>query len=245
MNKLTIRPFPYIDQLFDQLVNAKWFSKIDLRTGYWKIRLDPEDQEKTAFRARYGSGSFEFTVLPMGITNAVETFQTLMQHIFMKYLEKFVIVYLDDVVVYSVNLNEHMNHLRIVFQILREKKLYCKCEFFKTEIKFLGHVISKNKLMTDPSKIEAIMDIKVPTNVKQLQSFLEITNYYRKFIRSHSEIALPLTKLLKESETFIWTAAQQKSFELLKSELIKKPILVLPDMKFRFSLITDASKFAI
>ena len=160
INKLTIRnvyPLPYIDQLFDQLVNAKYFSKIDLRTGYWQIRLDSEDQEKTAFRVRYGS--YEFTVLPMGITNAVETFQTLMQHLFMKYLDKFIIIYLDDLVIYSNNFEDHIIHLQIVFQILRENKLYCKeskCEFFKHQIKFLGHVVANNKLMTEPGKIEAI-----------------------------------------------------------------------------------------
>jgi len=116
---------------------------------------------------------------------------------------------------------------------------------FKNEIKFLGHVISNNKLMTDPEKIEAIMNWKVPVNVKQLQSFLGITNYYRKFIQSYSEIAVPLTKLLKDDEKYIWTAAQQTAFEVLKNELVKKPILLLPDMNLRFSVTTDASKYAI
>jgi hypothetical protein len=249
LNKLTIRnkyPIPYIDQLFDSLVHAKYFSKLDLMSGYYQIRIEEADRFKTSFRTRYGA--FEFRVLPFGLTNAVESFQTLMQTVFKEQLDDFIICYLDDLLVFSRSGTEHLQHLRTVFEILRKNRLFAKqskCEFFKSEISFLGHVISNNQLMTDPEKTVAIQNWSVPRNVKQVQSWLGITGYYRKFIKSYSEKALPLTKLIRKDSKFEWTVKQQEAFEELKNALTASPVLILPDVSKTFTLTTDASKFCI
>lgn len=249
LNKLTIRnryPIPFIDDLFDALVNAKFFSKMDLNSGYHQIRIQPADRMKTAFRTRYGH--FQWRVLPFGLTNAVETFQTLMQSVFKDCLDRFVIVYLDDILVYSKTAKEHLEHLRHVLGLLRDHYLYAKltkCEFMVQTIDFLGHRISNNQLMTDPEKIVAIKNWPTPTNVKQIQSWLGITGYYRRFIRSYGEIALPLTKLIHKTATFQWTMDQQKSFEALKNALTTQPVLLLPDLSKTFTLTTDASKHSV
>jgi hypothetical protein len=193
LNKMTIKnryPLPRIDDLFDQVRGATIFSKIDLQAGYHQVRIKDEDIYKTTFRMRYGH--YEFVVIPFGLTNAPASFMCLMNSILSKYLDKFVIVFIDDILIYSKNEQEHEEHLRIVLQILREKKLYAKlskCDFYKDKIQYLGHVVSKEGIVVDPEKIKSIMDWPIPKDVSDIRSFMGITGYYQKFIEGFSKIA--------------------------------------------------------
>jgi hypothetical protein len=183
LNAVTIKnkyPLPHIDVLFDQLVGVKVFSKIDLRSGYHQIMIRPSDIPKTAFSTRYGL--YEFMVMSFGTTNAPTFFMYLMNSIFMNELDKFVVVFIDDILIYSKNEEEHAKHLRIVFQRLRDHKLYTKfskCEFWLDRVKFLGHTISKDGISVDPSKVHEVMDWKTPKLVHQIRSFLALAGYYR------------------------------------------------------------------
>jgi hypothetical protein len=183
LNVVTIKnkyPLPHIDVLFDQLVGVKVFSKIDLRSGNHQIMIRPSDIPKTAFSTRYGL--YEFMVMSFGTTNAPTFFMYLMNSIFMNELDKFVVVFIDDILIYSKNEEEHAKHLRIVFQRLRDHKLYTKfskCEFWLDRVKFLGYTISKDGISVDPSKVHEVMDWKTPKLVHQIRSFLALAGYYR------------------------------------------------------------------
>ena len=207
LNKVTIRnqyPLPRIDDLFDQLQGAKVFSNIDLRSEYHRLKVRREDVPKTAFRTRYGH--YEFLVMPFGLTNAPEAFMDLMNRVFGPYLDKFIIVFIDDILVYSSCKEDHTEHLRIVLQTLREHQLYVKfikCRIWLDRVPFLGHVVSAEGILVDPQKIEAIVDWKPPTNVTEVRSFLGLASYYRKFVEGFSKIATPLTKLTRKKEKFI------------------------------------------
>ncbi|KAL0295738.1 UNVERIFIED_CONTAM: Transposon Tf2-12 polyprotein [Sesamum calycinum] len=219
------------------------FSKIDLRSGYWQLRIEENDILKTAFRTRYGH--YEFLVMPFGLTNAPAAFMALMNRTFQEYLDQFVIVFIDDILVYSKNREEHEQHLRIVLQILKEKELYAKlskCEFWVNQVVFLGHVISGDGVMPDPSKVKAIMEWRVPKNATEVRSFLGLAGYYRRFVEGFSIIAGPLTKLLRKGVTFQWTEQCQQSFDELKKRLTSTPILVLPSGSGGYVVYTDASK---
>ncbi|GJX39797.1 putative reverse transcriptase domain-containing protein [Tanacetum coccineum] len=232
LNRITIRnryPLPRIDDLFDQLQGAKYFSKIDLRSGYHQLRVREQDISKTAFRTRYGH--YEFLVMPFGLTNAPAVFMDLMNRIFHEYLDKFVIVFIDDILVYSKSEEEHERHLRIVLEILRQKKLYAKfskCEFWLQQVAFLGHIVSADGIIMDPSKVEAITKWPRPTTVTEVRSFLGLAGYYRRFVEGFSRLALPLTQLMRKGEKFVWTDERQESFEELKRRLVSAPILTLP-----------------
>ncbi|GJS23098.1 putative reverse transcriptase domain-containing protein [Tanacetum coccineum] len=209
LNRITIHnryPLPRIDDLFDQLQGAKYFSKIDLRSGYHQLRVREQDISKTAFRTRYGH--YEFLVMPFGLTNAPAVFMDLMNRIFHEYLDKFVIVFIDDILVYSKSEEEHEQHLRIVLEILRQKKLYAKfskCEFWLQQVAFLGHIVSADGIIMDPSKVEAITKWPRPTTVTEVRSFLGLAGYYRRFVEGFSRLALPLTQLMRKGEKFVWT----------------------------------------
>ncbi len=200
LNKVTIKnkyPLSRIDDLFDQLKGATVFSKIDLRSGYYQLRVKESDVPKTAFRTRYGH--YEFLVMPFGLTNALAIFMDLMNRIFRPYLDKFVVVFIDDILIYSRDESEHAEHLRTVLQILREKKLYAKfskSEFWLREVGFLGHIVSSEGIRVDPSKISAIVGWEPPKNVTEVRSFLGLAGYYRRFVKGFSMIASPMTKLL-------------------------------------------------
>ena len=251
LNKHTIKnryPLPRIDELLDRLGNAKIFSKLDLTSGYHQIRIADADIPKTAFRTRYGH--FEFVVMPFGLTNAPSTFQALMNSIFHCHLDKFVIVYLDDILIFSETEEDHVEHLRQVLNLLRQHKLYCKlskCEFFRRRIKFLGHTISDSGIETDQDKITAIQDWPVPKNVKELQSFLGLANYYRRFIKNHSKIVAPLTALTRKDQDYIWTDSQQHAFDAIKQALTTAPVLAAPrdELPYTIRVTTDASDYAI
>ena len=247
LNKVTIRnqyPLPRIDDLFDQLQGAKVFSKIDLRLGYHQLKVRREDVPKTAFKTRYGH--YEFLVMPFGLTNAPTAFMDLMNRVFGPYLDKFVIVFIDDILVYSSSKEEHAEHLRIVLQTLKEHQLYAKfikCQFWLDRVAFLGHVVSAEGISVDPQKIEAIVDWKPPTNVTEVRSFLGLAGYYRKFVvEGFSKIATPLTNLTRKEEKFIWSEACQNSFDELKQRLTTAPVLTLPSGSEGFTVYCDASR---
>eukprot|EP00253_Pinus_taeda_P018339 PITA_18339 len=209
LNKLTIKnkyPLPRIDDLFDQLKGAKVFSKIDLRSGYHQIRIKEEDIAKTAFRTRYGH--YEFVVFPFGLTNAPATFMCLMNSVFHRFLDKFVLIFINDIMIYSRSQEEHEEHLMMVLQTLREHELcakFSKCDFFKEEIQYLGHVITKEGIAVDPEKIKTIMEWPIPKDVADIRSFMGLAGYYRRFVEGFSRIAYPITSLQKKGKVFMWT----------------------------------------
>ncbi|KAL5836129.1 hypothetical protein ACOSQ4_015626 [Xanthoceras sorbifolium] len=245
LNKLTVKnkyPLPRIDDLFDQLRGACVFSKIDLRSGYHQLRIKESDIPKTAFRTRYGH--YEFVVMPFGLTNAPAAFMDLMNRIFRPYLDQFVVVFIDDILVYSQTAEDHDRHLRVVLQILREKQLYgklSKCEFWLPEIAFLGHIVSAEGIKADPKKIEAIVEWKPPRNVTEVRSFLGLAGYYRRFVKGFSSIASPLTKLLHKNVRFEWTDRCQAAFDRLKEMLVEAPILIQPISGKDYVIYSDAS----
>uniref|UniRef100_A0A3Q7I7Z1 Reverse transcriptase domain-containing protein n=1 Tax=Solanum lycopersicum TaxID=4081 RepID=A0A3Q7I7Z1_SOLLC len=204
------------------------------------------DEPKTACVMRYGA--FNWLVMPFGLTNAPATFCTLMNRLFHYYLDQFVVVYLDDIVVYSDNMEDHVEHLCKVFEILRNNELYVKrekCSFAQPIVRFLGHTISHGKIQMDSDKIAAINNWEAPTKVPELRSFLGLANYYRRFIFNYSAIAAPLTDLLKKDRAWNWSAACQTAFERLKLAVTQEPVLALPDFSKPFEVHTDASDFAI
>jgi hypothetical protein len=226
----------------DQLHGAVVFSKIDLRTGYHQIRVKTEDVSKTAFRTRYGH--YEYLVMPFGVTNAPAIFMDYMHRIFNPFLDKFVIVFIDDILIYSKSYEEHEDHWRQVLQILREKKLYAKlskCEFWLEEVKFLGHVITKDGIAVDPAKVETILSWEQPRTVTEIRSFVGLAGYYRRFIEGFSKIAAPLTQLTKKNQPFVWTQECEESFQTMKRLLTTSPVLVLPQPDQPYEVYCDAS----
>ena len=187
INKVTVKnkyPLPRIEDLFDQLKGTGVFSKIDLRSGYYQLRVKEVDVPKTAFRTRYGH--YEFLVMSFGLTNALAAFMDLMNRVFRPYLDRFVVVFIDDILVYSKDAQEHEQHLKIVLQTLREKKLYAKlrkCDFWLKEVSFLGHIVSVEGIKVDPTKIEAVVNWKPPRSVTEVRSFLGLAGYYRRFVK--------------------------------------------------------------
>ena len=235
-------PLPRIDDLLDSYRNANWFTTLDLASGYWQVEMKEDDREKTAFITPFGL--YEFTVMPFGLCNAPATFQRLMNYVLQDHLGKFVSVYLDDIIIYSKNFEQHLDHIKLVFESLRQANLKIKlkkCFFCLPNIPFLGHIVGRNGIKPDPSKIEKIKNFPVPTNLTQLRAALGLFSYYRKFIKDFSKIAKPMTQLLKKEEEFLWTDTQQRAFEYLKERLISSPILGYPDFEKPFFLYTDAS----
>nr|KYP59429.1 Retrovirus-related Pol polyprotein from transposon 17.6 [Cajanus cajan] len=250
LNKVTIKnkyPLPRIDDLMDQLVGACVFSKIDLRSGYHQIRVKGEDVPKTAFRTRYGH--YEYLVMPFGVTNAPAIFMDYMNRIFHPYLDKFVVVFIDDILVYSKTKEEHAEHLKVVLQTLRERQLYAKlskCDFWLEEVSFLGHAISSGGIAVDPSKVDAVLKWETPKLVSEIRSFLGLAEYYKRFIEGFYKLALPLTSLTRKGVVFVWDSKCENSFQALKEKLTSAPpILVLPDLSKTFVVYCDASKMGL
>ncbi|GJW53625.1 putative reverse transcriptase domain-containing protein [Tanacetum coccineum] len=246
LNKLTIKnryPLPRIDDLFDQLQGACCFSKIDLRSGYHQLRVREEDIPKTAFRTRYGH--FEFTVMPFGLTNAPAIFMDLMNRVCKPYLDKFIIVFIDDILIYSKSEEEHEVHLKTILDLLKKEKLYAKfskCEFWLQEVQFLGHVVNRDGIHVDLSKVESVKNWKTPESPTEIRSFLGLAGYYRRFIENFSKIAKPLTLLTQKNKAYVWGDKQDEAFQILKEKLCNAPVLALPDGPDDFVVYCDASK---
>ncbi|KAE8708434.1 cytochrome P450 78A7-like [Hibiscus syriacus] len=249
LNKVTIKnryPIPLIADLFDRLGGAKVYTKMDLKKGYYQVQITEGDEPKTTCITRYGS--YEWLVMPFGLTNAPTMFCTLMNKLFQLYLDQLMVVYLDDIVVYSNSMEELIDHLRIVFKILRENELYVKkekCTFATEEVHFLGHVIGHGKLLMDRNKIKAIIEWEPPIKVSEMRSFFGLVNYYRRFIQGYSARASLLMDLLKKGKAREWSEQCQKAFEDLKAAVSQEPVLALPDFTMSFEVHTDASDFAI
>ncbi|GJW86912.1 putative reverse transcriptase domain-containing protein [Tanacetum coccineum] len=245
LNKLTVKnryPFPKIDDLFNQLQGSSVYSKIDLRSGYHQLRVRDEDIPKTAFRTRYGH--YEFQMMPFGLTNAPAVFMDLMNRMCKSYLDKFVIVFIDDILIYSCNEEEHANHLRIMLELLKKEKLYAKfskCDFWINVVQFLGHVIDSQGLHVDPAKIEAVKNWEPPTTPTEVRQFLGLAGYYRRFIKDFSKIAKSLTELTQKNRKYIWGEKQESAFQLLKQKLCEALILSLPEGNNDFVIFCDAS----
>ncbi|WVZ51958.1 hypothetical protein U9M48_003055 [Paspalum notatum var. saurae] len=238
LNDVTIKnkyPLPRIDDLFDQLQGACVFSKIDLRSGYHQMKIRPSDIPKTTFITRFGL--YEYTVMSFGLTNAPAYFMNLMNKVFMEYLDKFVVVFIDDILIYSKTEEEHEEHLRLVLQKLREHKLYAKlskCEFWLDQVPFLGHIVSKGGIMVDPSKIGVSW-------IERCRS-CERSSWIFGSSRILRKIAKPMTSLLEKGVPFIWTKERQAAFDELKKRLTTAPVLTLPDLTKSFTVYCDTSK---
>ncbi|WVZ52193.1 hypothetical protein U9M48_003277 [Paspalum notatum var. saurae] len=235
-------PLPHIDIPFDQLAGARVFSKIDLRSGYYQIKIREEDIPKTAFSSRYGL--YEYLVMSFGLTNAPAFFMYMMNSVFMNELDKFVVVFIDDILIYSKNEKEHAEHLRIVLARLREHKLYAKfskCAFWLREVSFLGHILSKKGVAVDPSKVEDVLNWKQPETLMEIRSFLGLAGYYRHFIKDFSKTAKPMTSLTKKNAKYVWSPNCEEAFQTLKKLLTSAPVLAQPDVTKPFDVHCDAS----
>lgn len=217
-------PIPLVDELINKLHWSTHYSKLELRSGFHQIRIFEDDIPKTAFRTH--EGHYEFLVMPFGLTNAPSTFQGLMNEIFRPYLRKFIIVFFDDILVYSGGEDEHLAHLRIVFDILKQHSLFIKekkCTFAAPRIEYLGHVIDQNGVYMDPQKIESIKRWPMPVTVRELRGFLGLAGYYKRFVRNYGKIRQPLHNMLKK-ERFKWTEDGQRAFHDLKQAISSAPV---------------------
>nr|GFC61224.1 putative reverse transcriptase domain-containing protein [Tanacetum cinerariifolium] len=231
-----------IDDLFDQLQGSSFYYKIDLRSGYHQLRVREEDIPKTAFRTRYGH--YEFQVMPFGLTNAPAVFMDLMNRVCKPYLDKFVIVFIDDILIYSKDEKENEEHLKIILELLKKEELYAKfskCEFWIPKVQFLGHVIDSQGIHVDPAKIESVKDWASPKSPTEIRQFLGLAGYYRRFIEGFSKIAKPMTKLTQKKVKFEWGDKQEAAFQRLKQKLCSAPILALPERSEDFIIYCDAS----
>ena len=251
LNALTekkVFPLPKMEDIFDSLgeARAKWNSTVDMFNGYLQIKLDPKTKHKTAFTCH--EGVFEFNRLPFGLSNSPHTFQLAMSEVLRGINWKSALVYMDDILIFSQTFEEHLQHLAAVFQKLREANLRLKptkCNFAAKEVKFLGHVLSKNGIAVDTTKTDAVKSFPKPENTTDVRAFLGLANYYRKFVKGFSKIAAPLHKLLAKGAKFIWDNDCQSAFEQIKQLLTAPPVLAFPDFSKDFILYTDASQIAI
>ena len=240
--QISIHPLPKIDEMYAKLKGAKGFSTIDLRSGYHHIALGKSSRAKTTFVMPFGK--YEFLMVPFGLAQAPAYFQLLMNKV-LKGL-KFAMTYLDDIIIFSQDELQHLEHLEIVFSRLQEaglKMKHSKCDFFKSEIHYLGHLISPEGISPLPNKLDSIRHMPVPNSAKEIKQFLGLTGYYRKFVPRFADISRPLTTLTKKDAKFEWTSACQKSFELLKEALCGEPVLKYADTSKPYTLYTDASKY--
>jgi hypothetical protein len=248
LNSISVKnkfPLPIIDELHDEIAGAKFLSTIDLASGFHQIKMVPEDEAKTAFKTHHGH--FQFRVMTFDLTNAPGTFQYLMNVIFGKYKRRFILVFMDDILVFSKTLEEHIEHLHIIFPTLLEHKLYIKfskCTFAQQQLSYLGHIISQHGVSTDPNMTAAMVNWPTPLNFTKLGGFLGLTWYYRKFVRNYGSMVRPLTNLLHHKK-FSWDQSAQRAFEQLKEAMTTTPVLAFPDFTKEFVIETDACETGI
>ncbi len=249
LNEVTIRnsyPIPLITDIIERVKGSNYFTKLDLRSAYNLVRIREGDEYKTAFRTKYGH--YEYLVMPFGLKNAPATFQSFINTVFRPFLEKFVILYLDDILIFSKTKEEHHNHVRQVLKKLLENNLFAKlkkCEFDKEKVEFLGYIIDGKGIQTDPKKTEAIREWPTPKCVKDVQRFIGLCNYYRRFVENFANIAKPLHNLTKKNQKFVWSTDCENAFKELKNRLTSTPILLHPDPQKPFIVECDASNYAI
>lgn len=249
LNALTLKsrfPIPVFDELMDELAAAKWFSSLDLNSGYHQIRLKKGEEFKTAFQTHFGH--FEFRVMAFGLCGAPGTFQGAMNTTLAPLLRKCVLLFFDDILIYSSTFEEHLLHLSQVLELLAKDNWIVKlskCSFAQQSITYLGHIISAEGISTDPAKVEAIRTWPQPETVKELRSFLGLAGYYRKFVKHFAIITKPLTNLLRKQVLFVWTEEHTTAFNLLKQALMTAPVLAKPDFTKPFCLETDASNTGV
>ena len=232
--------------MLDELHGATLFSKIDLKSGYHQIRMKEGDEWKTAFKTKYGL--YEWLVMPFGLTNAPSTFMRLMNHILRAFLGKFVVVYFDDILVYSNCLDDHVEHLKCVLDVLRKEMLYAnfkKCTFCMDRVVFLRYVVSGNGIEVDEDKIKAIKEWPTPKSVTEVRSFHGLASFYRRFVKDFSTIVAPLTDVIKKNVNFHWGEEQKNAFQMLKDRLCSTSVLALPNFDKMFELECDASGIGI
>jgi hypothetical protein len=249
LNSITVKnrcTIPRIDDLLDAVAGSSYFTSLDLTSGYHQILISEKDRPKTAFRTPFGH--FQFKVLIEGLTNAPATFQTVMNSILHPYIRKFVVVYIDDILIFSKSEAEHQAHVRLVLEVLKRERFFvCKAKssFAQSEIRYLGHIVDKQGIRPDPKKVEAVQTWPVPKNVHDVRSFLGLVNYFRKFIEHYSEIAVPLTNLTKKSHPWVWNGRCQDAFEMLKQKLIEAPLRRTSDERLPYEVVTDASDLGL
>ena len=250
LNEVTLDdkyPLPNIDSILDKLGRAQYFTTLDLAKEYHQILVKKEYREKTAFVTPHGL--YEFIRMPFGLKNAPATFQRLMNEILRDYINKTCVVYLDDILIFSTSLTEHIKAIGDIFEVLERKNLKIqidKCNFLKKETEFLGHVLTKDGMKPNPNKIKIIQDLELPKTEKQIKSFLGMTGYYRKFVKDYAKVAQPITKYLKKGAKInVKDPTYIEAFEKLKTLISTHPILRYPDFEKHFTLTTDASNYAI
>ena len=249
LNRITVKTqacLPNIDDLFDTVRGARYFTRLDLRSGYHQVRVREEDIPKTAINTPFGQ--FQFHVMGFGLTNAPATFMGVMNDVLRPFLRKFVVVFLDDILVFSNPWPEHLEHLACVLTALQANQLYCKlpkCEFAATSVKFLGHIISGQTIGPDPEKLKAVDSWSPPRTITEIRRFLGFANYFRRFIKDYASLARPLEELTGKYAKFTWSTAQQEAFDALRQAPTTAPVLRLADVTKAFRVVTDASDTAI
>ena len=245
LNDITVKTryqLPRIDDLLDAARGAQYFSCLDMASGYYQLRIAEEDMPKTAFATPFGH--FEWRVLPMGLTNAPSSFQRTMQKVFEKFIGDFVLVYLDDILILSKTAEDHLKHLRQVFTTLQEHRFQIKlskCKFMQEQVKYLGHILSRDGIQADPAKVQTLLDWEMPSNTTGMLQFLGLANYFRKFIPNYSRLAAPLYHLTKKSVTFQKGEEVLLAFQAIKDLLMSPPLLAYPNPDLPYELISDAS----
>lgn len=250
LNKVTKKdayPIPYVSAILDRLKGAKYLSSLDIKSAYWQIPVEEASRDFTAFTIP-GRGLFQFRRMPFGLTNAPATWQRLIDRVLGADLEPYVFVYLDDIIVITEDFEDHLRILTKIFERLAAANLTLspdKCQFCRSELRYLGYIVDKQGLRVDPEKVTAILNIPTPTNVSEMRRFLGMASWYRRFVKDFSTIISPLTELLRKNRKWVWTEGCERAFQCIKECLVTAPILTCPDFSKPFVVQTDASAYGL